>query len=88
METDWKTLLKDEVETLRQTRDELRVQIHLGAAEVHDTWETVEKNWGHLEARLNRLGKVAQESKKDIEEAAKLLVEEIRAGYLHIRDFL
>ena len=88
MEKDWKERLDDEVETLRQARDELRVQLHLGAADAKETWEGVERSWEHLEARLKRLAEATQESAEDVGEAAKILVGEIKAGYKHVRDFL
>jgi hypothetical protein len=88
MTTNWKTLLDDEVLILKQARDELKVQIHLGASDAQDTWEGVEKNWEHLEARLKRLGQVAQESAGEVEDAAQNLVDEIKAGYKRIRTFL
>ena len=84
----WKDRFADEIETLKQGRDELKVQVHLGAADARDAWAKVEKNWGHLEGRLKQVGQVGQESADEIEEAAKLLIEEIKAGYKHIRNML
>jgi uncharacterized protein YjbJ (UPF0337 family) len=84
----WKELLEDEIEILRQGRDELRVQIHLGAADARDAWDKVEKNWEHLESHIKQIGRVTQESADEVESAAKLLVEEIKAGYEHLRDTL
>ena len=88
MEKDWKERLDAEVETLQQARDELRVQIHLGAAEVREVWDKVEKSWGHLEGRLKRVGEATQESAEDVEKAAKTLLQEIKAGYKNVRGSL
>jgi uncharacterized protein YjbJ (UPF0337 family) len=88
MAKDWRERLDAEIESLQQARDELRVQLHLAANEAREVWETVERNWGHLEGRLKQVGEVTQESKEEIEEAAKTLVEEIKAGYKRVRDFL
>ncbi len=88
MDSNWKRLLEAEIDVLRQGRDDLKVQIHLGAADARDAWEKVEKNWNHLEARLKVVGKAGQESASDVEEAAKLLVEEIKTGYQHIKNLL
>jgi hypothetical protein len=88
MAKDWKERLDSEIETLQQARDELRVQIHLGAAEVREVWEKAEKSWGHLEGRIKRLGEATQESAEEVEEAAKMLLEEIKDGYKHVRDSL
>jgi hypothetical protein len=86
--SNWKQLLDDEIDVLRQGRDELRVQMHLGAAEAREVWEKVEKNWNHLEARLKVIGQVGQESAEDVEEAAKSLIDEIKAGYNHLKSVL
>ena len=88
MAKDWKERLDDEIETLKQARDELRVQVHLGAAEAREVWEKVERSWGHLEGKLKRLGEATQESADEVEEAAKLLVDEIKTGYKNVRDSL
>jgi hypothetical protein len=37
--SNWKQLLEDEIDVLRQGRDELRVQMHLGAADAREVWE-------------------------------------------------
>ncbi len=88
MESELKKRLGVEIDTLRQARDELRVQIHLGAAEARQVWEGIEKNWGHLEARLKRVGHATQESATEIEEAAETLVKKIKDGYKHVRELL
>ena len=88
MSNDWKTRLDDEVTTLQQTRDELRVQIHLGALEAQEAWDKAEKSWEHLEARIKVIGQATQESAGEVEEAAKSLVHEIKAGYKRVRDIL
>lgn len=80
--------IRSELDTLRAARDELRVQIHLGASEVKDAWEDAEKNWHHLEGRLKVLGEATQESLEEVGAAAKILAEEIRRGYQHVRKLL
>lgn len=85
---DLKERLNDEIEILKQGRDELQVQLHLGAAEAREAWDKVEKNWNHLEARVKQIGHAGQDSIEEIEEAAQLLVSEIKAGYQNVRDLL
>jgi hypothetical protein len=86
--SNWKQLLDDEIDVLRQGRDELRVQMHLAAADARDVWDKVEKNWSHLEGRLKVIGEVGKESAEDVEEAAKSLIDEIKEGYKHLRNVL
>jgi predicted nucleic acid-binding Zn-ribbon protein len=88
MSIDWKKRLEDEISTLQQTRDELRVQIHLGALEAQQVWDKAEQSWEDLDARVKVLGKATQQSAQEVEEATKLLVEEIKSGYKRVRDAL
>jgi CBS domain-containing protein len=74
-----------EMEGLRRTRDELRVQVHLGAAEAKELWERVEKKWHEAEARARFVAKTAEEPLQDVREAASQLLDEIREGYKKIR---
>lgn len=76
------------VETLAQWRDELRLQVALGRAELHDEWEALEPRWRELETRLEAVEKASAESAKDLKEAISLLVDEIREGYHRIREAL
>ncbi len=80
--------LHREFESLRTTRDELRVQLHLGAAEVRDRWEELERAWQHLESHVKRLAETASEATDDVEQAASLLVDEIKHGYQRIKDVI
>ena len=77
--------LHEELEALRTARDELRVRLHLGKAEIRNRWEALEKSWQHAEAKLKTLRKESKESSADIAEAIRLLAEEIREGYEHLR---
>ncbi len=47
-----KTFLGEEIDKLRELRDELRVQAELGRAELRDRWQELEKSWHQLEGRL------------------------------------
>ena len=80
--------IESEIEALQTVRDELRVRIHLGAAEVRDLWESAEKSWGHLEGRVKVLAEATQESVEDVGAAIDVLAEEIRNGYEHVRRML
>ena len=73
---------------LRTARNELRVQVHLGQAEARERWEQLEKKWQHLEGRAGVLAGASRESLDDIEEAGRLLVEEIRDGYRALKALL
>ena len=80
--------LQEELEPLRAARDELRVRLHLGKAEIRDRWEPLEKSWHRAEAKLNAIRKETGESTADIADAIRLLADEIRDGYEHLRKHL
>ena len=82
---DW---LSRELEGLREMRDELKLQLHLGKADAKEAFEGVEKRWQHLEAKLKLLREGSKEDLAQIGEAAKLLTEEIRDGYRHLKKLL
>jgi uncharacterized coiled-coil DUF342 family protein len=88
MEVELRARLKSELESLQVARDELRVKIHLGAAEVRDVWESAEKSWSHLEGRVKVLAEATHESIEDVGAAIDVLAEEIRRGYQHVRRLL
>ena len=80
--------ITEDVEGLRQLRDELRVQLHLGKAEAQERFGKLESTWQHLEARLKVIREESSEDLSEIREAAGLLVGEIRDGYRHLRSLL
>jgi len=80
--------IEEEMKGLQTIRDDLRVRLHLGQAEVRDQWEKIERAWQHVEARAKVLRNESKESMEDVEEAARLLVEEIREGYRNLKQLL
>lgn len=78
----------EEIERLRQLRDELRVQMRLGRAEARERWEKLERDFGHLEAKLKQIREESKGDLAEIREAAKLLADQIREGYRHLRSRL
>jgi len=80
--------LHEEMDALRTARDDLRVRLHLGRAEVRDRWEKLEKKWQHAEAKLKVLREQAAESGKDVGEAARLLLDELKEGVDQLRKLI
>lgn len=76
---------KQVMEKLRQERDELRVQLHLGKAELKDEWEVLEKKWAHLETRVAGVAEEARESSREVGAAFGVLAEELGEAYKRIR---
>ena len=78
--------LRQEVERVRRARDELRVRMHLARADARDRWEELEHRYRQLEAKLEGVARQAEAPARDVNEALKLLVGELRDGYRKIRD--
>lgn len=80
--------LSEELEALREVRDEFRVQMELGRAEARRRWEDLEEDWQHLESKLRLMRNESKEELEEIGEAARTLLERIREGYRHLRSLL
>ena len=80
--------LSEELAGLRELRDEYRVQMELGRAEVRQRWERLEEDWRHLEGKLKLMRNESIGELEEISEAARLLLEQIREGYRHLRSLL
>ena len=83
--TDLGKRFADDLEALKQVRDELRVQAHLGKAEAKEQWERLERRWHELEAKLGAAEKQAKEPLENVRAAARLMLDEIREGYRKIK---
>jgi hypothetical protein len=79
---------EEQLEELRGLRDELRVQLHLGKAEATDLWKKLEHRFAEAESHARALARRAEEPLQEVAEAARLLVDEIGAGYRRLRQLL
>ena len=80
--------LETELQALRRTRDELEVQLHLGGAEARERWEQLGRKLADAETRARQLLREAKDPVRDVGEALRALVDEIREGYRRIRESL
>ncbi len=76
------------IASLRQQRDELRVQMHLAKADARDEWEKLEKRWEQIEAKLEKAGSEARSSAGDVGAAIEQVASEIGRAYDRIRKAL
>ena len=79
---------EDELTDLRRVRDELVVQLHLGKLEAQELWEKLERRFGEAESRVRALAQRVEEPGRDVVDAARLQIDEIRSGYQRIRELL
>jgi hypothetical protein len=71
------------IEELKQARDELRLQIHLGSKELEDEWAKLEPKWDHFVKEAN-----LEESAERLSAATRALGEELMQAYERVRSAL
>lgn len=78
------------IEDLKQTRDELRVQINLASKEVKDEWEELEEKMDDFSSKAKQFARDAELKKtgEGIGDALGKLGSELKHGYDRIRDAL
>ncbi len=76
------------VNALKQQRDELKLKLKLGSAEVKEQWEELEHKLDKLTNKADRAGIIAEHTGEQLIEATKLAADEIRKGYERIRKML
>ena len=79
-----KDFVRREIETLQQTRDDLRVRLHLASSDVKDVWDRLERKWLELEDNAKALANAPEPAAQKIADAAHGLIAEIRDGYLRL----
>ena len=83
-----KATLQRELDSLKRTRDELKVQLHLAAADAKDEFDKLETKWAYVETELNRIGAQAKQPLDEMAQGARGLADELKKGYARIRDQL
>jgi uncharacterized coiled-coil DUF342 family protein len=80
--------IEDIIESLKQQKDEIKLQIHLAKAEARDEWPELEKKFNELMSKADVLRKEAGDASGDVIEAAKLVADEIKRGFDRIRKLM
>lgn len=80
--------LQRELAELEQTRDQLRVKLHLAAADTRDEFDKLETQWLSVKDEITRIGARTQGPIHELGEAARKLADELRSGYARVRDQL
>lgn len=75
-------------EQLKTQRDELKVRMHLGKAELQDEWKEMEDKWESAQDKFEEFIEDTGEAAKDVQGVAKIIGEEISAAYARIKDRL
>lgn len=81
-------VLANLITKLKQERDELALQMHLGKEELKDEWDTVQHKLEQLTHRFEPMNKAVAETSEEVWESLKLVGEEIKQGFDRIRKSL
>ncbi|MEM8680068.1 MAG: hypothetical protein AAGF97_12005 [Planctomycetota bacterium] len=73
---------------LKQERDEIKLQIHLGKAELRDEWDKMEEKFVGLNNDYEPLREAVGETADEVWESLKLVGGELLEGFHRIRKSL
>lgn len=88
MSEEKKTFIAELISDLKQQRDELRLQIHLGGEELKDEWNRLDDKLSQLSHRFDPLKDAVEDTAEDVWESLKLVGGEIKEGFNRIRKSL
>jgi uncharacterized coiled-coil DUF342 family protein len=83
--TDLRRFLQDSIASLKQQRDELAVQMHLGKAELREEWDKMRAKLDKLNDDYEPVREAMGESAEQVVESLKLVAGEIKDGFQRIR---
>jgi cell fate (sporulation/competence/biofilm development) regulator YmcA (YheA/YmcA/DUF963 family) len=81
-------LISNMIADLKEERDELALQMHLGKQEAKSEWQRLVKKLEELEHRSQPLKSAVVETSEDVWDALKLVGDEIKDGFHRIRKSL
>lgn len=77
--------LQDRMQELARLRDELVVQANLAKLEAREEWVELEARLEQLKAKADEAGDIAEDTAEKMAESAKVVMEELQAGYEKLR---
>ena len=88
MTTSTRRLITNLLNDLKQERDELALQIHLGKQEAKDEWRRLEDKLNDLNDRFGPTRDAVEESGEEIWNAVRQVGDEVKLGFDRIRKSL
>ena len=76
------------IEGIKQQRDELKLQLHLGKTEVRSEWEEAERKLDQIIGKADVVRRELGNTSEDVLAAIQLTADEIKKGYSRIRKVL
>lgn len=72
-------------ESLKQQRDEIRLQLHLATADLKDDWDESEREWGHFKDKFTEILDESKETTAELLEKTRIVGEELKIAYKNIQ---
>ena len=86
--TDSKDKIEEIISTLKRQRDELELQMHLGAAEAKEEYDEAMQKLDAMARDFEPVKDAAEESMENVLESLKLVGEEVMASFSRIKKSL
>ena len=86
--SDTEDKIEEIISTLKQQRDELELQIHLGAAEAKEEFDDAMQKLNKMSSDFEPVKDAAEESAENVFESLKLVGEEIKVSFSRIKKSL
>ena len=80
-----KTTLQRDLEALRATREELRLQASLARADLRSELERLEQKFALAQEQIGRIGAHSMAALQEIENSVRTIFSELRSGYERLR---
>lgn len=77
--------LQERLQEMARMRDELVVQANLARLEAREEWAELEGRLEQLKAKADEAGDIAEDTAEKMAESAKVVLEELQAGYDRLR---
>jgi hypothetical protein len=81
-----RAFLNETIKSLKQQRDELAVQMHLGKAEAKEEWQKIQAKLEKLSNDFEPVKDAVGESANNVLSSLKLVAGEIKDGFIRIRN--
>ena len=86
--SDTEDKIEEIISTLKQQRDELGLQIHLGAAEAKEEFDEAIQKINEMSRDFEPVKNAAEESVENLFESLKLVGDEVKASFNRIKKSL
>jgi polyhydroxyalkanoate synthesis regulator phasin len=88
MTEDKKSLVQEMISTLKQQRDELALQIHLGKKETKELWDKLDDKWDKLTRDYDPVKDAVSDVAEGVWSGLELIAGELKTGFDRVRKSL